>query len=360
MRAGALLHWWTGAPLGCAAAAGTGATCGRFPRSCAPGLACVTSDDGTTATCMPPAKLGDPCARRFFLCGAAHTRTSLAISSATKPSRHDLRAPPSTGPCSVVDRMKHLRSSHKLLRCHKSGRVGLGSRRVHHASFLPVGFDPCGLWKQLLRARLRAVAWGVHSEVRADRFPVRHPCCPSPALTFSWLDPFTACPADACLGARGRRRGFAARWLLCRFAGALTKSARWQALRQGWWREGGTDIRAVLRLGPVSPQDGPRRKLGRWILRQGRGARLRLGDGIPAVFPPFAGPHGRCKPRCLRVQGRGLLAWLGSEHVHRLVLLLAFALRLNRVANCHGLFGWLARCDLGLDVFGFAPSWMVI
>ncbi len=91
------------APARCAADLGTGAPCGEglVGATCAPGLACVTLDDGTTATCMPPATLGDSCIS-LFQCGAQYELSDIICD---ETGTHTCVHRPSTGPCSVVRRM---------------------------------------------------------------------------------------------------------------------------------------------------------------------------------------------------------------------------------------------------------------
>lgn len=83
----------------CAADVGAGTRCGGFdgPR-CASGLACAPSDDGTTNTCMPEAKLGDPCTS-LFQCGAQYAVSDLICDVA---GTHTCVRRPSTGPCVLV------------------------------------------------------------------------------------------------------------------------------------------------------------------------------------------------------------------------------------------------------------------
>lgn len=81
---------------------GVGEACGTEPASnlpgCATGLACITSDDGTTQTCMPEAKLGDPCTS-LFQCGAQYLFNDLICDV---NGTHTCVRRPSTGPCVLV------------------------------------------------------------------------------------------------------------------------------------------------------------------------------------------------------------------------------------------------------------------
>jgi hypothetical protein len=90
------------APARCAAGPGPGEPCGsQNPGSgCAPGLACTPSDDGKALTCMPEAKLGDPCTS-LFQCGAQY-RLSNIICDVN--GSHTCVHRPSTGPCVLVER----------------------------------------------------------------------------------------------------------------------------------------------------------------------------------------------------------------------------------------------------------------
>lgn len=86
----------------CVAGAGEGATCGIFGDdeiNCASGLACATSDDGTTATCMPPAKLGEACTS-LFQCGAQYTLSDIICD---ETGTHTCVHRPSAGPCIVAN-----------------------------------------------------------------------------------------------------------------------------------------------------------------------------------------------------------------------------------------------------------------
>jgi hypothetical protein len=91
------------APVHCVvdAASPAGAACGGEGPDCAPGLVCVTSDDGTTATCAPPAKLGEACTS-LFQCGAQYDLSDLICDES---HTHACVHRPSTGPCKVVDRI---------------------------------------------------------------------------------------------------------------------------------------------------------------------------------------------------------------------------------------------------------------
>jgi hypothetical protein len=89
------------APVHCAAdaAAPAGAACGGDEGpDCAPGLVCVTSDDGTTATCALPAKLGDACTS-LFQCGAQYDLSDIICDES---HTHTCVHRPSTGRCNVV------------------------------------------------------------------------------------------------------------------------------------------------------------------------------------------------------------------------------------------------------------------
>jgi hypothetical protein len=94
------------APLHCVDAAalttlGPGATCGGFgSHTCGAGLACVPSDDGQTSSCMPPAKLGDPCTT-LFQCGAQYELNDIVCDEART---HTCVHRTSTGPCKNVNR----------------------------------------------------------------------------------------------------------------------------------------------------------------------------------------------------------------------------------------------------------------
>ena len=100
------------APARCAADVGlpAGAACAGFEGpGCAPGLACVISDAqsgapspyGRAATCMPPAKLGDPC-RSLFQCGAQYEASDLICDES---GSHTCVHRPSTGPCKVISQL---------------------------------------------------------------------------------------------------------------------------------------------------------------------------------------------------------------------------------------------------------------
>jgi len=88
---------------GCEADVGAGADCdetGRVGPDCSPGLACVVSDDGTTAaTCMPPAKLGEPCTS-LFQCGAEYELNDITCD---ETGTHTCVHRPSSGPCKIVN-----------------------------------------------------------------------------------------------------------------------------------------------------------------------------------------------------------------------------------------------------------------
>jgi len=92
------------APVLCSAyvGLGAGATCGGIGGgpSCAPGLACVASDDGMASTCTPPAKLGDACTS-LFQCGAQYLLSDLVCDES---HTHTCVHRSSTGPCKVVNR----------------------------------------------------------------------------------------------------------------------------------------------------------------------------------------------------------------------------------------------------------------
>jgi hypothetical protein len=129
------------APARCAAAAGTGATCGGFSGSCAPGLACVTSDDGTTATCMPPAKLGDACTS-LFQCGAQYKLSDIICDETVT---HTCVHRPSTGPCSVVNRM----NTCDPVTSYCDATAGTCRPWLSQGAacvFPSSGIDPCGIW----------------------------------------------------------------------------------------------------------------------------------------------------------------------------------------------------------------------
>jgi len=182
--------------------------------------------------------------------------------------------------------MNTCESSHKAIAMPQSGRVGLGSRRVHHASFFQWGRSMRAL-EQLLRARLRAVAWGVHSEVRSGPIPVRQ----TPVVLRRTVDLFLVdlhgLPAERALG-DGPGVGVEARWLLVQRYGVGPrgrKATRWAGFAQGWWSEAGRHaFRACFALVQCLLQTVTAESWGRWILRQEMPSDLEA-DGIPAVIP---------------------------------------------------------------------------
>jgi hypothetical protein len=82
-------------PPPCIAGAGAGAPCDSRQPECAPGLACAASDDGKTWTCMPTAKLGEPCTS-LFQCGAQYQLSDIICDV---NGTHTCVHAPSTGPC---------------------------------------------------------------------------------------------------------------------------------------------------------------------------------------------------------------------------------------------------------------------
>ena len=130
------------APATCGASAGEGERCGgRVGPGCALGLACVTSDDGTSETCMPEAKLGDPCTS-LFQCGAQY-RLSDMICDLT--GSHTCVPRPSTGPCVLVNGVNACDPVTSF--CDGSGDVGACKPWLSldaSCVFPTNGFDPCG------------------------------------------------------------------------------------------------------------------------------------------------------------------------------------------------------------------------
>jgi hypothetical protein len=132
------------APARCVTDLEAGAACDvtRFAGpSCAPGLACITSDDGMTATCMRPAKLGEACTS-LFQCGAQYDLNDLICDEA---DTHTCVHRRSTGPCNVVSRTDTcdpLTSYCDAASSTCSARLSQGTACVFPAS----GIDPCALW----------------------------------------------------------------------------------------------------------------------------------------------------------------------------------------------------------------------
>jgi hypothetical protein len=137
------LYCGTGpAPARCSASAAAGVACGGWAGpSCAPGLACVTSDDGTTATCMPPAKLGDACTS-FFQCGEQYQLSDIMCD---EKGTHTCVHRPSTGPCVVVNQINTCDPVTSYCDA-KDGTckpwLSLGASCIFPSS----GIDPCGPW----------------------------------------------------------------------------------------------------------------------------------------------------------------------------------------------------------------------
>jgi hypothetical protein len=133
------------APARCATmGAGEGEACGGTfapGPACALGLACVTTDDGTDQTCMPEAKLGDPCTS-LFQCGAQYRRSNLICD--LTGSRTCVRRP-STGPCVLVEGT----NSCDPVTSYCDGTAGAGTCEPWLSLGAPCvfptnGFDPCG------------------------------------------------------------------------------------------------------------------------------------------------------------------------------------------------------------------------
>jgi hypothetical protein len=135
------------APAHCVATAtatvGAGATCGTTNASphCGPGLLCVPSDDGSTATCMAPAKLGDPCTA-LFQCGAQYELSDIICDEART---HTCVHRTSTGPCQIGGRQDTCDPATSY--CDAASRtckprLSQGAACVFPAS----GDDPCAIW----------------------------------------------------------------------------------------------------------------------------------------------------------------------------------------------------------------------
>ena len=136
------------APIRCyatgTATLGAGATCGVLLGEgpfCGPGLTCIPSDDGSKSTCMPPAKLGDPCTA-LLQCGVDYeVRDSVCDETGTHTCVHR----PSTGPCKIVnneDTCDALTSYCDAASGTCRPRLPPGSACVSN----PNGIDPCAIW----------------------------------------------------------------------------------------------------------------------------------------------------------------------------------------------------------------------
>jgi hypothetical protein len=126
-------------PARCVASAMEGASCNGFVLSCAQGLACVSADDGTTSTCMPPAKLGDACTS-LFQCGAQYTLSDILCD---EKGTHTCVKMPSAGPCVVVS---HVNTCDPTTSYCESGTCKPWLSQGAPCVVPSDGIDPCGLW----------------------------------------------------------------------------------------------------------------------------------------------------------------------------------------------------------------------
>ena len=145
-------------PTGAAAVGGgVGAVCG-FVGTCARELACVRSDDGTTSTCMPPAKLGDACTS-LFQCGAQYRLSDIICDkTGTRTCVHL----PSTGRCRVVVGMNTCDPTTSYCDA-ATGTCKPWLSQGDRCAFN--GIDPLWTMELLRKFRLRAVARRVRSRM---------------------------------------------------------------------------------------------------------------------------------------------------------------------------------------------------
>ncbi len=132
------------APAVCLAcgSASTGATCSKFAGpACASGLACVESDDALTATCMPPAKLGEACTS-LFQCGVQYTSSDIICDES---GTHTCVHRPSTGPCIVVNRTNTCDPATSYCEA-TSGTCKPWLPQGTPCVFPSSGIDPCEPW----------------------------------------------------------------------------------------------------------------------------------------------------------------------------------------------------------------------
>jgi hypothetical protein len=130
------------APALCGPAASTGERCGGFVGpSCAPGLACVDSTGPNPGTCMPEAKLGDPCTS-LLQCGAQYLVSDIICDMT---GSHTCVRRPSTGSCVLVSGVNTCDPT--VSYC--DGASGVGTCKPWVSTGAPCvfptnGFDPCG------------------------------------------------------------------------------------------------------------------------------------------------------------------------------------------------------------------------
>jgi hypothetical protein len=132
------------APARCVADLAAGAACdgsGFVGPACGSGLACVRADDGTTATCMAPAKLGEACTS-LFQCGAQYALSDIICDEAGTHTCVQRRSTGSSQIRGQLDTCDPLTSYCDGASGTCSARLSQGAACVFPAS----GIDPCGLW----------------------------------------------------------------------------------------------------------------------------------------------------------------------------------------------------------------------
>lgn len=129
---------------GPASAAAKGDSCGGFNGlgpACAPGLVCAQPDEVTPGTCMPEAKLGEPCTS-LFQCGAQYFFNDLICDMV---GSHTCVRRPSAGSCVLVSGMNTCNPATSY--CDGSGKVGTCKPWPSlnaPCTFPTNGPDPCG------------------------------------------------------------------------------------------------------------------------------------------------------------------------------------------------------------------------
>jgi hypothetical protein len=131
-------------PPSCVTPLEAGATCqddGPFGSTCASGLACVPSDDKTTATCMAPASLGQPCTL-LFQCGAQYVVSDIICDEAGTQKCIQM---PSTGACPLAYGVNTCNPATSY--CNPNGSTGVCTSQLADGAScttLSNGVNPCG------------------------------------------------------------------------------------------------------------------------------------------------------------------------------------------------------------------------